>query len=78
VATLALGIPIHSWGITATGAMSIGHKGMLYAAKAMAVTAARLVAEPDRLARAREEFAQATDGRRYASPLPEGLAPPLP
>jgi aminobenzoyl-glutamate utilization protein B len=51
---------------------------MLYAAKAMAVTAARLVAEPDRLARAREEFARATDGRRYASPLPEGLAPPLP
>jgi aminobenzoyl-glutamate utilization protein B len=78
VASWALGVPGHSWGITATGAMSIGHKGMLHAAKAMAITAARLVSEPERLAGAHEEFTPATAGRRYVTPLPEGLAPPLP
>jgi aminobenzoyl-glutamate utilization protein B len=58
--------------------MSIGHKGMLHAAKAMAILAARLVAEPDRLAQARQEFDQARAGQRYMTPLPAGLAPPLP
>jgi aminobenzoyl-glutamate utilization protein B len=58
--------------------MSIGHKGMLHAARAMAITAARLMSEPDRLARARAEFAAATAGRPYVSPLPADLAPPLP
>jgi aminobenzoyl-glutamate utilization protein B len=76
--TWALGVPGHSWGITATGAMSIGHKGMLHAAKAMAVLAARLMAEPDRLAQARQEFDQARAGQHYTTPLPEGLEPPLP
>lgn len=76
--TWALGVPGHSWGITATGAMSIGHKGMLYAAKAMTILAARLVAEPERLAEAREEFERARAGQDYRTPLPAGLAPPLP
>jgi len=74
----AIGVPGHSWGITATGAMSIGHKGMLHAAKALARTGAALVADPAVLERARAEHAEATDGRAYRSPLPEGLQPPLP
>lgn len=77
-ATGALGVPGHSWGITATGAMSIGHKGMLHAAQAMVGIAARLVAEPDRLAQAQAEFAAATAGGGYVSPLPPGQPPPLP
>ncbi|MCC6625856.1 MAG: amidohydrolase [Chloroflexi bacterium] len=77
-ATWALGVPGHSWGVTATGAMSIGHKGMLHAAQAMAGIATRLVVEPDRLAQARAEFAAATAGRPYTSPLPPGQPPPLP
>ncbi len=74
----ALGVPGHSWGITATGAMSIGHKGMLHAAKALALTAAALVRDPALLAQARAEYQEATGGRAYHTPLPEGLAPPLP
>lgn len=74
----ALGVPGHSWGITATGAMSIGHKGMLYAASVLAQTAADLFANPAHLAAARAEFAAATHGRAYQSPLPPGLAPSLP
>lgn len=73
----ALGVPGHSWGITATGAMSIGHKGMLHAAKAMALTAAELYRDPALLAQAQTEFQEATGGEPYRTPLPEGLQPSL-
>lgn len=74
----ALGVPGHSWGITATGRMSIGHKGMLHAAQAMALIAAALHRDPAHLARARAEFDAATGGTPYKTPLPEGLQPALP
>ena len=77
-ATWALGVPAHSWGITATGAMSIGHKGMLHAAKTMALTAYELFEDPSKLERARAEFVAATDGKAYQTPLPEGLQAVLP
>ena len=73
-----VGVPGHSWGITATGAMSIGPKGMLHAATAMARTGAMLVSNPAVLERARAEHAEATGGTPYHTPLPEGLQPPLP
>ncbi len=77
-ATWALGIPAHSWGITATGAMSIGHKGMLYAAKAMAIVGYDLLTDPAHLERAKAEFREATNGQPYKTPLPHGLQPVLP
>ena len=73
-----MGIPGHSWGIVATGAMSIGHKGMLQAAGAMALTGAALCEDAAHLERIRTEFLAATAGRPYRSPLPPDLAPPLP
>ncbi|MCO5178073.1 MAG: hypothetical protein M9890_14035, partial [Thermomicrobiales bacterium] len=72
------GIPGHSWGITSTGAMSIGHKGMIQAAKAMAITAAELYTNPDELAKAQAEFKERLDGRTYVTPIPEGVMPPAP
>ncbi len=74
----ALGVPGHSWGVTATGRMSIGHKGMLHAAQAMALIAAELYRDPAQLARARAEFTELTGGKPYQTPLPEGLQPSLP
>ena len=73
-----LGVPAHSWGITATGAMSIGHKGMLHAAKTLALIAVKLHQNPAHLIAAREEFRTATGGHAYQCPLPEGLEPDLP
>lgn len=72
------GVPAHSWAVTATGAMSIGHKGMLYAAKAMAITAAELVIDPALLAKAQEEFRLATSGYEYRAPVADGAIPPQP
>jgi aminobenzoyl-glutamate utilization protein B len=74
----APGVPGHSWGITASGGMSIGHKGMLHAAKAMALTAVMLHDDPATIARAKEEHREALGGQSYQAPLPAGAVPPLP
>ena len=74
----APGVPGHSWGITACGGMSIGHKGMLHAAKAMAITAAALHTDPTWLTRAQADYREATGGRPYRAPLEDGAAPPQP
>jgi len=76
--TWALAIPGHSWAVTATGAMTIGHKGMLHAAKVMAITAADFIADPTLLERAKAEFAASTKGRPYQCPIPAGITPRTP
>lgn len=73
--TWPLAVPGHSWAITATGAMSIGHRGMLHAAKAMAMAAADFYRDPELRAKARAEFEEATRGRPYRCPIPADVAP---
>lgn len=70
------GVPGHSWGNAATSGMSIGHKGMLHAAKIMALTAMELLSDPEHLTEIRAEFDQATGGRPYEPPIPDDIAPP--
>jgi aminobenzoyl-glutamate utilization protein B len=70
------GAPGHSWANVATGAMSIGHKGMLHAAKVMALSAIDLVEKPQLLHQAREEFLKATEGKPYQSLMPDSIRPP--
>ncbi len=60
----------HSWGATAASGMSIGHKGMMHAAKIMACAAALLFIDPEHLKKARAEFSKATEGVFYKRPLP--------
>ena len=50
------GTPAHSWQAVAAGGTSIGAKGMMVAARTMALTALALLAEPAHLATARAEF----------------------
>ena len=63
---------------TTTWAMSIGHKGMLHAAKAMALTGADFVLDPALLQRAKDEFAESTKGRPYQCPIPPHVQPRKP
>jgi len=69
------GAPGHSWQITASSGSQIGFQGMLYAAKALALTALDLMTKPDVLQAAKAEFAASTAGRKYVSPLPDGTVP---
>ena len=73
----ALGTPGHSWQIAAQAGMSIGHKGMLFAAKVLALTAVEFMARPDLVRKAREEFATRTAGDAYVSLIPDGVTAPI-
>ncbi|MEQ8859450.1 MAG: amidohydrolase [Pseudomonadales bacterium] len=76
-ATWVPGTPAHSWQAVAAGGMSIGHKGMLLAARLLAVTAVDLIENPELRAAARDEF----EGRRgsdfHYQALLGDRAPPL-
>lgn len=66
----------HSWGAVATGGMSIGHKGMLHAAKIMALSAMDLFTDPQHLILAQAEFKRELAARPYINPIPEHIKPP--
>ena len=70
-----LGTPPHSWQTVASSGSSIGFKGMLFAAKGLALTAYDLMTKPDLLAAAQAEFKQDKKGKPYVSPIPDGTVP---
>ncbi len=76
-ACMALGTPGHSWQIVAQGRMGIGHKGMLFAAKVMAASAAEFMQKPDLIRVAKDEYHKRRAASDYTSPIPDGLKPPL-
>ena len=57
-ATWVPGTPAHSWQAVAAGGMSIGAKGMMVAAKTMALTTIDLLTDPAHIEKARAEFDQ--------------------
>lgn len=73
----ALGTPGHSWQIVAQGRMGIGHKGMLYAAKVMALAAAEFMQSPELVRKAQDEYHKRRAAADYTSPIPDGLKPPI-
>ena len=70
-----LGTPGHSWQTVVSSGSSIGNKGMLFAAKSMALAGWDLFTRPDVLAQAQAEFEKARKGKSYVTPLPEGVVP---
>jgi len=77
VTTSPAGAPWHAWPVVASGGMSIGHKGMLYAAKAMAATMVDAYEDPDLLDEIRTYFGEKTRGQKYVAYIPQG-PPPVP
>jgi aminobenzoyl-glutamate utilization protein B len=77
VATAPADTPWHAWPVVATGGMSIGHKGMVYAAKSLATTMVDLYQDPETRAAIRAEWLEDKGGRIYASFLADG-EPPIP
>jgi aminobenzoyl-glutamate utilization protein B len=55
-ATFVPGIPAHSWQATACAGSTIGMKGMIVAAKAMALTTVDLFTDPSHIQKAKAEF----------------------
>ncbi len=71
-ATVPPGVPLHSWQSTACVGTEIGRKGMMVAAKALALSAAELMTKPELVKAARAAWEEATKGERYVSVVPEG------
>ena len=68
--------PGHSWQNVAAIGSSIGEKGILYAAKTLAVTAIDLLEDPKLIAAARTDWQRRTKDREYFSFVPDGQKPP--
>lgn len=68
------GSPGHSWQNVSCGKTSIAHKGLLYAAKVLAGTAADLMENSDLLAEARAEF-EISAAEGYDCPIGPDLIP---
>ncbi len=75
-ATHTFGAPGHSWQIVACTGTTIGEKGMMVAAKALAGTAIDLYGAPDLIAGAKRDFKSVRDPLKYVTLIPEGQKAP--
>ncbi|MBJ7222960.1 MULTISPECIES: M20 family metallopeptidase [unclassified Brenneria] len=77
-ATYAIGTPAHSWQLVAQGKTQAAHKGMEYAAKAMASLAVDLLLTPDLVAQAQADLQAKLQQTPFENPIPDDVFPPLP
>lgn len=77
VTTAPKDTPWHSWAVVACGGMSIGHKGMLHASKAMAMTMADLFQNPELVEKVKAEYKERKGDEVYEAIIPPG-PPPIP
>jgi aminobenzoyl-glutamate utilization protein B len=67
----------HGWSVVACAGMSIGHKGLIIAAKSLAMTMVDLLEDEKLRKEIRTEFEKRKNGHVYKTYIPEG-PPPLP
>ncbi len=84
VANINLGVttapkdtPWHSWAVVACGGMSIGHKGMIYASNALAMTMADLFQDQKLVDKIKAEYVKRKGNEVYKAIIPDG-PPPVP
>jgi aminobenzoyl-glutamate utilization protein B len=77
VVTSPKNAPWHAWPVVATGGMSIGHKGLVVAAKTLAATMVDLYESPKALRDVRAEFERRRGDVVFKAYLPDG-PPPVP
>lgn len=77
-ATFPPGVPLHSWQSTACAGTQIGRKGMMVAAKTLALSAVELFQNPQLVKQARTAFDAKMAGQKYRSLIPESHRPNLP
>lgn len=77
VTTAPANAPWHSWAVVACGGMSVGHKGMLFAAKSLAMTMVDLYENEQLRKDIRTEFETRRGSHIYKAYIPEG-PPPVP
>jgi aminobenzoyl-glutamate utilization protein B len=76
VATACIGNVLHTWQMTGQSGSRIGIKGMMVAAKAMALAAVRTMNRPDIIEEAKK-IVLLQNGGSYECPLPDYVKPPV-
>ena len=77
VQTCPAGNNVHTWQATALHGMSIGHKAMIMAAKALASVGADLFTDSELLAAAKEDFKQRKGDYVFKTPLDPEMKRPM-
>ncbi|HXG95403.1 MAG TPA: amidohydrolase [Blastocatellia bacterium] len=77
VTTAPENAPWHAWPVVACGGMSIGHKGLVFAAKTLAATMVDLFEDAKTREAIQAEFKAKSKGQVYKPYVPEG-PPPVP
>lgn len=77
VATAPFEVPWHAWPVVSSSRVSIGHKGMMFAAQGLATTAVDLFQKADVREALKNQFDDQTKGRTYRWLVPDG-PPPVP
>lgn len=72
----AAGSPGHSWQNVAAIGSPVGHKGMMVAAKVLALSAVDLLQDGAVLKEARADFEERMKGRKYTTVVPKGQPAP--
>jgi aminobenzoyl-glutamate utilization protein B len=72
VVTAAADAPWHSWPVVAAAGMSIGHKGMMYASKALAATMIDFFEDPKKVEAVKKDFADKKGDVVYKGFIPDG------
>jgi aminobenzoyl-glutamate utilization protein B len=75
--TMPLGVPLHTWPVTACGGMSIGVKGALAATDVISRMALDLLTDAELVKQARADLDRRRGDYRYLSPLPPDQLHPI-
>jgi aminobenzoyl-glutamate utilization protein B len=75
-ACFAAGSPGHSWQNVAAVGSPIGHKGMMIAAKVLALSAIDLLQDPQALKEAKADLDERIKGRKYTTKVPKDQKAP--
>jgi aminobenzoyl-glutamate utilization protein B len=75
VACFPTGTSAHSWQWVSFGKSSAAHKGLVYAAKVMAMTGLDAIDDPNIVKKARDEFNERTGGAAYSCAIPADVKP---
>src|SRR5205814_1189596 len=71
VVCFAAGAPGHSWQNVAAIGSPLGHKGLLVAAKVLALGTVELLQDPRPLEEARKDFQERMKDRKYTTRIPK-------
>jgi aminobenzoyl-glutamate utilization protein B len=76
-ATFVPGVSAHTWQAAACAGTSIGRKGMVVAARTLAVAGVELFENPSEVKAARDAFEKRLNGRKWTTRIPADGKPPM-